>query len=1538
MGKAEELKDAGNKHFKNEEYFKAIKCYKEGLLLDPGNPTINCNLAQAYLAVKEFAEAEVHAVVTLAHQADSVKGFYRATKAALGMSKKDRALSYLRTGLVNCPKADELKTLYEEINKENGDGEPSSSNSTSSKPHLEKEETKKHTKIHNGAQEEVNSVVAERSSRSDQNKFRSRSSGSRNRNNSKDPTDKASVRSVSVNRSSNEKSLSKRNSEPKSDAFIDTLVKLQTELSPEEKSPQQKEREALMEKQKKLQVFMKEGYEAMEMGSTKQASEKYKCALDIMGECDIKVFGMPEINRIVLRYTLSICWIETLNYNNIVQSVGCLMEIETLQAEDLPAVYYGLGRAFYRLNRFKVALGHLNKGLEMIENMAEVVPHPWPGTIKLIVETTKVGLKESLNKLCYECRTYREPDAVCRYKECLNVSSHICPSEIIFYSDPDFVGYVVIICQENCKITYHVGCWKHYKECLSSVGKLSDKDVLGKACLTSDCVNERNEISVIVRIEVYGEDGKIKTSCLKEPTKTDNVNEHRKERKKKNEKIEKPVKVKVSRVRVKKLPPSSQNIVKKVKRRSTISIEDISRCKQKLSMLREIYFGVDETISWNPRKDYFGRPDISTLKTFINSKDSEILRERKNFIYTYFYEYFNDEGPQKVSAIEKKWLEDISQFAGINEFMSEHDGICDFLLLSYRFACIDDYLCLADQLSDTYQRVQEEVGESLTFILSHSNHTIENEPEIDLVVNKCTRKLIEDTSSNSSIPDFPVERPGTITPSSSQGYSSGMPWNKRDSECDSYIIQDSSGSSSGEDSDYDGIITSDYENYDDFEKVNTTIDSNEPHININVEQVKESTPVSSQIPEKLIDTSYSPSAHCSSSAGSVYYELSDKDIKDLQIADAATQVVDLQLVLKKDADTQTDSSCDLERENEDLRTVNSQLLQAATMLNDEKQNLMSRFQEEINGYKQKIQLYESRLSSLVVEKEQNENDLQFQIGIRDSKIDAIIKKNHEEFSKLVKKNEEDAGLLKRNLETMSELNKEVEKQANTIIRLEDQLRRANEQILTIRKLFGEFKLDSYLAKCKERLQCMNIMCQWFQDNSSSADEIKPAIEAWERVAVSLQETRDLLQVQYDILSQQLKNKVSSDFLLQLELADLPAEPHYPLQDMNNVLRFTVEYAHHKNGSMNGKNVMNASRNNSQYTEILSTYTNSTLGVQNHSNQDLFNIRATNPFGYRPPFYPNSLSGPNTFSNFPRTMSPTHSNHLGHIQNSSEIKNSTVTGSWPPEFHVGGLRSDKPDHVTGGKPASGLRTTEPVTLPTFANHVSESRESLTSGECASHATGDTVTERKDGPSLIAETKQREVFGEKRASSSSASGLTPIEITRPGISGFTLKPMNFETKQAVKGSTQTPKRWNYQKLFEELQRFFRTIPEVELSESLFIVREKNANKLTGLSVSTIIRRVEKVLEDRSSKKIGNMGMDKFGCAAWGEVKENDVSWQNDDVENECIICHINIEANSKTSLQCKHTFHTECIRQWLHTNSTCPICRKYTRLIDEFPPLA
>lgn len=116
--------------------------------------------------------------------------------------------------------------------------------------------------------------------------------------------------------------------------------------------------------------------------------------------------------------------------------------------------------------RFKIAeekLDELHSTLK--KDVVTLESYFYPGTDVIIPETQLENLLAESKKLESDCRlTQHNPVAVCRFESCSDLSSHIYPSKYIFSNDPDFSGYIVVVCQEKCDVEYHVNCWKAYKE------------------------------------------------------------------------------------------------------------------------------------------------------------------------------------------------------------------------------------------------------------------------------------------------------------------------------------------------------------------------------------------------------------------------------------------------------------------------------------------------------------------------------------------------------------------------------------------------------------------------------------------------------------------------------------------------------------------------------------------------------------------------------------------------------------------------------------------------------------------------------------------------------------------------------------------------------------------------------------------------------------------------------------------------------------------------------------------------------------------
>ncbi|KAJ7398929.1 hypothetical protein BTVI_120287 [Pitangus sulphuratus] len=120
--------------------------------------------------------------------------------------------------------------------------------------------------------------------------------------------------------------------------------------------------------------------------------------------------------------------------------------------------HYGIGRVYLRQNRFANALDQFLRSKLMID--FKIVPGvlTWPATTQVIEETRTESLQMALRSCIEECKFPPEPDAVCRYQQC-----HGHSKIQIFFTDPDFKGFIRVICCQQCRVEFHISCWKKLK-------------------------------------------------------------------------------------------------------------------------------------------------------------------------------------------------------------------------------------------------------------------------------------------------------------------------------------------------------------------------------------------------------------------------------------------------------------------------------------------------------------------------------------------------------------------------------------------------------------------------------------------------------------------------------------------------------------------------------------------------------------------------------------------------------------------------------------------------------------------------------------------------------------------------------------------------------------------------------------------------------------------------------------------------------------------------------------------------------------------
>ncbi|CAI5772569.1 E3 ubiquitin-protein ligase TTC3 isoform X1 [Podarcis lilfordi] len=176
------------------------------------------------------------------------------------------------------------------------------------------------------------------------------------------------------------------------------------------------------------------------------------------------------------------------HFNNIIE------KYEKVRFDCL--AHYGIGKVYLRQNRFSEALDQFLKSKTMISHKIMPGVLTWPTTSIVIEETRTEKFQVILQDHIEECRFPPAPHAVCRYQPCQAQKIKI------YFSDPDFKGFIRVTCCEQCKVEFHVSCWKKLKA--ARYTDKTEKDFLRELCFTPDCSG------LISNIAVFSSSGLIK--------------------------------------------------------------------------------------------------------------------------------------------------------------------------------------------------------------------------------------------------------------------------------------------------------------------------------------------------------------------------------------------------------------------------------------------------------------------------------------------------------------------------------------------------------------------------------------------------------------------------------------------------------------------------------------------------------------------------------------------------------------------------------------------------------------------------------------------------------------------------------------------------------------------------------------------------------------------------------------------------------------------------------------------------------------------
>ncbi|KAM5180802.1 E3 ubiquitin-protein ligase TTC3 [Mantella aurantiaca] len=245
--------------------------------------------------------------------------------------------------------------------------------------------------------------------------------------------------------------------------------------------------------------LVREACEALSDQRCHNAEGMFSQVLELLSQYDIQSLRLTKIDHVVLLYGHANALLGIRKCVELAKAENRFKEIIQQHSKERfnCLAFYGIGNVYLKQNRFSDALNQYVKSKTML--MHKMVPGvlTWPTTSIVIEETRPQKLEILLNNCIEECKFPPKPDAVCRFDQCLSL-----PKIQIYFTDPDFKGFIRMMCCQYCIVEFHVCCWKKLKA--TAYSDRNDKDFLKYSCFTPDC---RGVISHIV---IYDSTGEVK--------------------------------------------------------------------------------------------------------------------------------------------------------------------------------------------------------------------------------------------------------------------------------------------------------------------------------------------------------------------------------------------------------------------------------------------------------------------------------------------------------------------------------------------------------------------------------------------------------------------------------------------------------------------------------------------------------------------------------------------------------------------------------------------------------------------------------------------------------------------------------------------------------------------------------------------------------------------------------------------------------------------------------------------------------------------
>ncbi|KAJ7996986.1 hypothetical protein DPEC_G00224220 [Dallia pectoralis] len=248
----------------------------------------------------------------------------------------------------------------------------------------------------------------------------------------------------------------------------------------------------------RLVSVVQEAHTALSDQRYHNAAHAFSTALSILETSMLTELGLCALDHVVLIYGHATALTQLGQTEQLAEALKDFEKIRTFKERTFHCLFfYGVGKVYQKENRFSVALKQFSDSMQVVKKNITPGILTWP-TTKVIVEETKAGyFKELLEESIEMCTFPPKPDAICRHQNC-----HGHSKIEIYFTDPDFKGFIRMSCSQSCKVEYHLSCWKKLKA--TEFSDKVEKEFLQDMCFTPDCSSR------ICHIVIYSSTGLVK--------------------------------------------------------------------------------------------------------------------------------------------------------------------------------------------------------------------------------------------------------------------------------------------------------------------------------------------------------------------------------------------------------------------------------------------------------------------------------------------------------------------------------------------------------------------------------------------------------------------------------------------------------------------------------------------------------------------------------------------------------------------------------------------------------------------------------------------------------------------------------------------------------------------------------------------------------------------------------------------------------------------------------------------------------------------